>query len=201
MSNFSPFLENPRRRFRRIACRSPRFFAGLIATTVLPLGLLSGAGFASAADEAISIATLIPYSDKSEVRDSIRQECGLSAKLSKRILERALKKQVAVVRVGNRDAEADASKAMRRNLDLRITDAIETSGGLLPTYSLSIDGVLKEDGRVVGTFVGTRFARASLIPFRRGECANLREAVNFLAKDVAKWIRKPSLDARLGDAR
>ncbi|MFB0976533.1 MAG: hypothetical protein QMC73_02615, partial [Myxococcota bacterium] len=68
-------------------------------------------------------------------------------------------------------------------------------------HSLSIDGVLKEDGRVVGTFVGTRFARASLIPFRRGECAVLREAVNLLAKDVVKWVRKPSLDARLGDAR
>jgi hypothetical protein len=53
----------------------------------------------------------------------------------------------------------------------------------------------------VGTFVGTRFARASLIPFRHGECAVLREAVNLLAKDVVRWVRKPSLDARLGDAR
>ena len=81
------------------------------------------------------------------------------------------------------------------------TDAIETSGGLLPTHSISIDGVLKEDRRIIGTFVGTRFARASFIPFRRGDCAILSEATVLLAKDVVKWLKKPSLDARLGDAR
>lgn len=172
-----------------------------IAACSLPIGLLIGASASHAQDGAISIATLIPYAEKSEVRDSIREECGLSAKLSKKIFERSLKKDVAVVRVGNPDAESPTDKAMRQHLDLRITDAIETSGGLLPTHSLSIDGVMKEEGRVVATFVATRFSRASLIPFRRGECSVLREAANLLAKDVAKWIRKPSLDARLGDAR
>ena len=184
-----------------IASRFPHRCVTMIATFLLPVAMLLDAGLASAADGAISIATLGPYAEKAEVRDSIRQECGLSAKLSKRILERGIKKKTSIVRVGNPGANPDDPNSLQRHLALRITDAIETVGGLLPTHSLSIDGVLKEDGRVVGTFVGTRFARASLIPFRRGECAVLREAVNLLAKDVVKWVRKPSLDARLGDAR
>ena len=157
---------------------------------------------ARAADDPIAIPTLIPYAEKAEVRGSIREDCGLSAKLSKQILQRSLKKKrVSVIRVGNLSEGRNGEAPPRRNLDLRITDAIETTGGLLPTYSLSIDGVLKEEGRVAGTFVGTRFGRASFIPFRRGECAVLAEAVRLISKDVVKWMRKPRLDARLGDAR
>ncbi len=167
---------------------------------------------ALAADAPIAIAILIPYAEKAEVRDSIREDCGLSSRLSKSVVARSLKKNITMVRLGNSDEERANSDAPgvsepgsapppRRDLELRITDAIETSGGLLPTHSLSIDGVLKKDGKVVGTFVGTRFARASFIPFRRGECAVLSEAVRLLAKDVVRWVKKPSLDARLGDAR
>lgn len=157
---------------------------------------------ARAAEDPIAIPTLIPYAEKAEVRSSIREDCGLGTKLSKQILQRSLKKKrVSVIRVGNPAEGRNGEGPPRRNLDLRITDAIETVGGLLPTYSLSIDGVLKEDGRVVGTFVGTRFGRASFIPFRRGDCAVLAEAVRLISKDVVKWMRKPRLDARLGDAR
>ena len=128
------------------------------------------------------------------------------------MVARSVKKNIAMIRLGNPDAalaegsdgslgEAENSVGVHRNLGLRITDAIETSGGLFPTHSLSIDGVFKEDGRIVGTFVGTRFARASFIPFRQGECAILSEAAALLAKDVVRWLKKPSLDARLGDAR
>lgn len=201
MSNFTTPLEKLHQSFLPGVSPSPRAFAKWIAVSLVPIALLCGVSPSHAADGAISIATLVPYAEKAEVRVSIREECGLSAKLSKRILERSIKKNITVVRVGNPDAATGEAKVLQRHLDLRITDAIETSGGLLPTYSLSIDGVLKQDGRVFATFEGTRFSRASLIPFRQGECKVLREAVNLLAKDVVKWIRKPSLDARLGDAR
>lgn len=189
----------------------------LIAQASFPLGLIAfalifGPGPARAKDDAIAIATLIPYAEKAEVRDSIRQDCGLSSKLSKSVVARSVKKEIPMIRLGNlnemrsaRDPgsspDTESSIGGHKSLELRITDAIETSGGLLPIHSLSIDGVFKEDGRIVGTFVATRFARASFIPFRRGECAILSEAAVLLAKDVVKWINKPSLDSRLGDAR
>jgi hypothetical protein len=175
-----------------------RCTAIVAATIVVSLA----SSFGASAGEVVGIATLIPYAEKSEVRDSIREECGLGSKLSKLIVARSQKHGMTIDRVGNLDSEDAGNQGVPgRILDLRITDAIETSSGLLPTHSLSIDGVLKDEGRVVGTFVGTRFARASFIPFRRGECAILAEAVRLLAKDVAKWMRKPDLDARLGDAR
>lgn len=204
MQKLSTDIENTRRVVRS-ALAWAMFLHGLIVLGLAPSP-------ARAADGAITIATLIPYAEKAEVRDSIRQDCGLSSKLSRFVVARSLKKSIAMVRLGNPNqaratradqssGEADNSASPNRSLELRITDAIETSGGLLPTHSLSIDGVLKEDGRIIGTFVGTRFARASFIPFRRGECAILSEAVALLAKDVVRWVRKPSLDSRLGDAR
>ncbi|MFB0976532.1 MAG: hypothetical protein QMC73_02610, partial [Myxococcota bacterium] len=105
----------------------------MIATFLLPVAMVLDAGLASAANGAISIATLVPYAEKAEVRDSIRQECGLSAKLSKRILERGIKKKTSIVRVGNPGANPDDASSLQRHLALRITDAIETVGGLLPT--------------------------------------------------------------------
>ena len=172
----------------------------LILQALLVLGLLPSPE--AVADRTVSIATLIPYAAKAEVRDSIRQDCGLSSKLSKLDVARSIRNGRPMLRVGNPNSEeARGAPETAPFLDLRITDAIETSGGLLPTLSLSIDGVLKQDGRVVGTFVGTRFARAGFIPFRRGECAILSEAVRLLAKDVVKWMKNPQLDARLGDAR
>lgn len=203
MQKLSTDIENTRRGVRP-ALAWAVFLHGLIVLGLAPSPV-------RAADGAITIATLIPYAEKAEVRDSIRQDCGLSSKLSRSVVARSLKKSIAMVRLGNPNparatladpssGEADNSASPNRSLELRITDAIETSGGLLPTHSLSIDGVLKEEGRIIGTFVGTRFARASFIPFRRGECAILSEAVALLAKDVVRWVRKPSLDSRLGDA-
>lgn len=171
-----------------------------ILKALLVLVLLASPG--AVADGPVAIATLIPYAEKAEIRDSIRQDCGLSSKLSKLVVARSIRNDMPMVRVGNPNSEeARGEPKTTRYLELRITDAIETSGGLLPTLSLSIDGVLKQQGRVVGTFVGTRFARAGFIPFRRGECAILSEAVRLLAKDVVKWMKNPQLDARLGDAR
>ena len=188
-------------------------FAFVVSFTVAFTTVFAFApGVARAQADAIAIATLIPYAEKAEVRDSIRQECGLSFRLSKSVLARSAKKEIPMIRLGNPNetqsvrGEAEASgregaTGHFRSLELRITDAIETSGGILPTHSLSIDGVLKENGRIVGTFVATRFARASFIPFRRGECAILSEAATMLAKDMVRWLKKPSLDSRLGDAR
>ncbi|MBW2387158.1 MAG: hypothetical protein JRG89_01870 [Deltaproteobacteria bacterium] len=194
----------------RVAGAGMAWVAPLLGLMVLILG----PGPVRAEDDAIAIAiaTLIPYAEKAEVRDSIRQDCGLSSKLSKFVVARSVKKKIPMIRLGNlnealsaRDegssGEPGSSIGNPSNLELRITDAIQTSGGLLPTHSLSIDGVFKKDGRIAGTFVATRFARASFIPFRRGECAILSEAAVLLAKDVVRWIKKPSLDSRLGDAR
>jgi len=183
----------------------------LLASIVLLHAIVLAAGSARAQDDAIAVATLIPYAEKAEVRDSIRQDCGLSSKLSKSIIARSVKKDISMIRLANPNdaalsqgqgnSDLEGSTGRHRTLALRITDAIQTSGGLLPTHSLSIDGVYKEEGRIVGTFVATRFARASFFPFRRGECAILSEATRLLAKDVVRWTKKPNLDSRLGDAR
>jgi hypothetical protein len=151
---------------------------------------------AAQAGSHFSIETLIPYAETSEVLESIRQDCGLGTRLSRRLIDKGQKLEVTISRVGDLSAVERGS-----TLAIRITDAIGTSGGLLPSKSVSIDGVLKEKNKVVGTFVATRFARASLIPFERDDCSIYSHAIDRLAKDVAKWLANPGMDSRLGDAR
>ena len=171
----------------RLASRVLSRVVGLLCIVALPI-------LGATAD--VSIQTLIPFAENSEVRVAIREDCGLSARLSKAIVQRGAKKEIAIQRVGNLLEEGGS-----HSLELRITDAIKTGGGAFPTSSLSIDGALKREGKVIGTFIATRFAGASLLPFVRSECGILTEAVNLLAKDVVKWLKKPRLDSRLGDAR
>jgi len=178
-------------------CNPPprkRLEAPGIACLVAGFALL-GVAPAALCDE-VRIATLVPFAEKAEIRDAIREECGLGSKLSKAIVKRGAKKGVSLVRVGNLDDPLDRG----RTLELRITDAIQTSGGFFPAHSITIDGVLKSEGRIVGTMEGTSLAQASFIPFIRGDCAILEEAIRLLAKDVIRWLDAPRLDARLGEA-
>jgi hypothetical protein len=146
-------------------------------------------------DNTVAIETLIPYANRDEIRDSTRKDCGLGTKLSRHIVDRSGKRGLTLNRVGNL---ADSKEA--RVLGIRITDALG-SGGMLPSTSISIDGVLKQDTKVIGTFVATRFSKAGFLPFMTSECSVFSNAVKLLAEDVSKWLEKPSLDARLGDAR
>ncbi len=144
----------------------------------------------------ISVETLVPYADSSEVRDSIREECGLGTRLTRRIVDKGQNLGITVVRISNLDTAAQGP-----TLAIRITDAIAIDGGLFPSKSISIDGVLKAKNKVVGTFVATRFARAGLLPSERDDCVIYSHAIDRLAKDVAKWLGNPGMDSHLGDAR
>ena len=164
-----------------------------IAFTVTVVGPVPRAS--AGTDNTVAIETLIPYANRDEIRDSTREDCGLGTKLSRQIVDRSEKRGLTLKRVGNL---ADSEEA--RVLSVRITDALG-SGGMLPSTSISIDGVLKQDAKVVGTFVATRFAKAGFLPFMTSECSVFSKAVKLLAEDVSKWLENPSLDARLGDAR
>lgn len=177
---------DPRR--RRFVAITGLFMVGLL--------LLSDVDARAGVDSTIAVATLVPYADKDRVREAIRKDCGLGAKLSRELLGAGEERGLTLERVGSLD---DAKQ--QRILDLRITDALSDGGGWIPAMSVSIDGVLKEDGKVVGTFVATRFARASFIPFVWSDCAVLSRGISALAEDVARWLENPALDSRLGDAR
>jgi hypothetical protein len=60
-------------------------------------------------------------------------------------------------------------------LSIRIADALG-SGGMPPSTSISVDGVLKQDTKVMGTFVATRFAKAGFLPLKTSECSVFSKA-------------------------
>ncbi len=120
----------------------------------------------------------------------------MRGKLSRHIVYRGEERGLAFNRVGN-IKEATQS----RILSVRITDALELKGGINPSKTVTIDGVLKENGKVVGTFEATRFAQASFFPLVRSECKIFSKAVKRLARDVAEWLEEPEMGSRLGDVR
>lgn len=154
------------------------------------------AGDAPASDGTIALDTLIPYAKRDEIPTKVRKECGMGAKLSRHIVYRGQERGFTFHRVG----DLKQAKETRR-LSIRITDALELKGGISPSKTVTIDGVLKEKDTVIGTFEATRFAQASFFPLVRSDCKIYSKAIKKLAKDVAAWLEKPAMGSRLGDVR
>jgi hypothetical protein len=151
---------------------------------------------AFAIDGTIALETLIPYAKRDEIPKNIRKECGMGAKLSRHIVYRGQERGFTFNRVGSlKDAKES------RILRVRITDALELKGGINPEKTVTIDGVLKENDKAVGTFEATRFAQASFFPLVRSDCKIYSKAVKKLARDIAEWLEKPEMGSRLGDVR
>jgi hypothetical protein len=165
----------------------------------LVVGLLGGTAPALGQDDVapprVNIETLVPYAETAEILPAIREECGLGTKLSRKVAKRAGERGIEIVQVGNLGEATHG-----RVLSMRITDAL-AAGGFLSAKSLTVSGVLKGEGKTVGTFVARRFARAGFFSLSRSDCAVLSKAASALARDISKFLAKPRMDARLGDAR
>jgi len=62
--------------------------------------------------------------------------------------------------------------------------------------SLTLRGELRDGATLLGSFV----ARAERSSMTKGTCATLVDAGEELAAPIAKWLLKPVLKARLGEA-
>ena len=80
-------------------------------------------------------------------------------------------------------------------LRVTIKDVSGAGGGAWsgPRY-LIISGTLWKDGAVAGTFVARRTSGGVL-----SSCRLLDRCAMALGKDVAKWLRDPTMNARLGE--
>jgi hypothetical protein len=88
-------------------------------------------------------------------------------------------------------------KAQGRVMTLEITHMRVTGGGV---YSgpkvMTVEGELLRDGKVEGSFTARRGS------MRRARACKLLEAdERTIAKDILEWLKSPSMDAKLGDAK
>ncbi len=168
------------------SCLTGRTFLSLIATFGFGLPLVSLAGGGT-----LNLQKDAPYANEDSAPKAVRLDCKLEARVPQYV-------QSYAKRDFNRvDLVENVSRHTRgRGLAMTIVGVRATPGGPWSgRKSLTIEGTLWDDGKVAGTFRGTRETRGGY-----NTCANLNYDARSIGKDVAKWLDSPSMDARLGDA-
>ena len=151
----------------------------LVAATTALLALSS---IVRAADAPIGIAAEVPYHD-GVGSESIRTQCTFGKDITDSIVRQA-RGQVVVV---NGDQPATG-----KQLDVVITQVHATGSVASGPKWGRIYVELKENGRLVGNTSFQRLSVGRVFTFKT--CTSLTQIADALGKDVAEWLRQPTLN-------
>lgn len=162
-------------------------------TAVLALAL--GVTAAEAEDTVFNVVSPVPFEETSGASQQVRSECRMGAMLPEFIADYA-KKGVTVV-IGDAPPEGAEGKF----LHLRFTFIQGAGGGAWSgPKSVTVKGELWEDGEMIGSFVASRYSGGGAFGGFKGTCSILGRCIKALGKDIAGWLREPTMSATLGDA-
>ncbi len=151
--------------------------------------------FYAGANGTLNLQKTAAFDKSLSVPDAIRTGCQLDSKLIDFIESSASAdfEKIALV-------EDVSPNAAGRTLAVTITGLSGAGGGAWsgPKH-LSIAGTLWKDGKVVGTFTAHRVTGGGMWGAYRGTCSLLGRCARALGKDVAGWLKNPTMGARLGD--
>jgi hypothetical protein len=143
----------------------------------------------------------ILYADDSGVTDAVQEECGLASDLPIYI-ENKVHRRIKVFRT---PSSPDAvERAKEKVLVLEFSAIIAPPGG---SYSgkkgVTVRGELREHGEIIASFEARRRTVGHILVAGVGEgtCSMLDKCALKLAKDIAKWLKNPTMDAKLGELR
>jgi hypothetical protein len=167
--------------------------------------LLSGCAASNPSKDAVSndamsnpvvVSQSVPYSPDSGATLAVKRECIIDSQLPEFIESYASSYDIAVIRDGQK-----AASSKGRVLELKFSQVYGFGGGAWSgAKSVTVKGTLKDNGKTIGTFIGTRFSGGGLFGGFKGTCSILGRCVKALGNDIARWLQAPSMDARLGDA-
>jgi hypothetical protein len=149
----------------------------------------------AASDEAIYTSQTTPYSDEGSIAKAILAECQLPQRQAELIEQVAKENGILVVR----DDQAVAAKKGRVLL-VEINNALSMGNAFTGhRKQVSVKGRLLEDGTEVGNFTGTRSSMGGAFAGFKGSCVVLERCLSTLAKDINGWLKRPSMNARIGE--
>jgi len=162
----------------------------VLACTVF---LLIGVAHAADAGQSVTIGPVVEFAEASGASDSVKAECTLDTRLPVFIQSYA-KKQDISVELGD--------GTTGRVLHLKFVNVIGPGGGAWSgAKSVTVEGKLTEDGKVIGTFIGVRYSGGGMFAAYKGTCSILGRCVKKMGSDIATWLANPTMDALLGDAQ
>lgn len=156
---------------------------------------------AQAGEGVLNLQMAVPYKPDITVPQAVKVECDLPKKLAN-YTKSAVEDGYATINM----LDAPSKGAPGRTLIMQIVGIDSAPGGShTGKKGVSIDGSLWENGKMVGNFQATRYSSGGAFyayPGQyKGTCSILARDVKTLGKDVAEWLQKPSLGARLGEAK
>ena len=152
--------------------------------TVLGMALGLVALALPAGAQTVKVLKKTPYAVQSGAPQVVKDECQLDTKLPEALASVA-------------DVQLVDKLGGGRTLELVIRDVHAPGGGMFsgPKW-MTVNGTLKQGGKAVGSF---RARRNSITG--GGTCGMLHRCVGAIADAVAEWLKSPTQDATLGDAR
>lgn len=157
--------------------------------------LVSWSPFSVAEDGVFNVVSPVPFAEDSGASSNVKEECALETRLPQFIAE-AAKRGVKVV-VGPAPEEGAEGKY----LYLEIVHVLGTGGGAWSgPKSVTATGELIENGEVIGSFRSSRYSTGGAFGGYKGTCSILGRCIKAMGKDIAAWLRSPTMDAHLGDA-
>lgn len=164
-------------------------------TWMLCIGMSLFAGSAVAADP-ILVAKPVPFADDAMIAGKIKKECDIQNQLADYVEEYAREEQHIEVKFVS-TFSADTSGIA---LDMQIKDAVSQGNPFIGhRKSTLVVGKLYRDGELIGSFVGRRNSMGGAFAGYKGSCSVLGRTVKVLGKDIAEWLKAPTMDAQLGD--
>jgi len=165
-----------------------------VSTNRIVLLIASLALFAAspAVAETVKVAKTLPFAATSEVRQKVKDECALQTKIPAYLAD--FSSDVELVE-GDLGSEG-------RVLKIEITAVHAPGGGAFSgPKTVSISGVLTENGNEIGNFRASRYSTGGAFGGYKGTCSIVGRCAKTLGKDVAGWLKNPGKDSMLGDSR
>ena len=142
-------------------------------------------------EDALTIPKKIPFKKGIHVPDAVRQDCKLETVAADKI--RSALKDAGKIEQADHVSKATRGKA----LEMTITGLLAPGGGPFSgPKSVTIEGALWNNGKLLGSFKAERYTKHG-----HGTCNMLERDTDEIAGDIAKWLKDPKPDSRLGDAK
>ena len=159
----------------------------------ISMGLLAGGAIAA---DPILVAKPVPFADDAMIAGKIKKECDIQNQLADYLEEYAREEQDLEVKFAS-VLSTDASGTV---LDLQIKDAVSEGNPFIGhRKSTLVAGKLYRDGELIGSFGARRNSMGGAFAGYKGSCSVLGRTVKALGKDIAEWLKSPTMDAQLGD--
>lgn len=142
------------------------------------------------AEDVVLVSLLIPYEKDDTANEGVRKECNWNTTMPRYLAEESEGR----VKVAEQNIDAVTDKKL-----VLVATNLHTAGGggwSGPKW-LVLEGKMTEGGKLLGSFE----ARRQTIRGSMRGCGTLESLSEEITGDILDWLKNPSLNAKLGDAK